>query len=529
MVNAHDVVDGFLRLDGVTKRYGGTTALKDISFSAARGSIHAILGENGAGKSTLMKILAGVVKPDSGTITLGGSPLSMSTPSDALETGVVCIFQELSLVPHLTVAENICIRKPPRRYGLVDGARQNAEAAKVLAEMGFEGEFNLSEHCSDLSLSRRQIIEIAKAVIQRPRVLILDEATSALAAGDVNKILSLLRRLREDGVCVLFISHRMHEIDALADMCSVFRSGERVASFPAGTRSHEDIVKLMIGRPIAQVYPPKPEAASLHPAYLRLAGLSWNNVLKGIDLQVRPGEIVGLGGLDGQGQRELLLALSGVLANVEGEIHVGERLGVPASPKAGKGKEFQLAFVPEERKTEGLFIRRSVADNLSVAALSRFTRRGAIEDKAEKSMVMELVNALQIKAPDLSSPVATLSGGNQQKVLLGKWLATQPRLLLLMDPTRGVDVGTKQEIYRLFRDLAEKGTAILLYSSDYDELIGLCDRVAVIYDGQVRSVLSGASLNEQQILMDSMNLSSSGSAQSPASVSQDVQLGSYAR
>jgi ribose transport system ATP-binding protein len=285
----------------------------------------------------------------------------------------------------------------------------------------------------------------------------------------------------------------------------------------------------MIGRPIAQVYPPKPEAASLHPAYLRLAGVSWNNVLKGIDLQVRPGEIVGLGGLDGQGQRELLLALSGVLANVEGEIHVGERLGVPASPKAGKGKEFELAFVPEERKTEGLFIRRSVADNLSVAALSLITRRGAIEDRAEKSMVRELVDALQIKAPDLSLSVATLSGGNQQKVLLGKWLATKPKLLLLMDPTRGVDVGTKQEIYRLFRDLAQKGMAILLYSSDYDELIGLCDRVAVMYDGKVRSVLSGASLNEQQILMDSMNLSSSGTTQNPASVSQDVQLGSYAR
>lgn len=529
MVSEIDVVDSFLRLDGVTKRYGGTTALKDISFSAARGSIHAILGENGAGKSTLMKILAGVVKPDSGTITVDGAPLTMSSPSDALDRGIVCIFQELSLVPHLTVAENICIRKPPRRFGLVDQARQQAAAAAVLAEMGFEGEINLAERCSDLSLSKRQIIEIAKAIIQRPKVLILDEATSALAASDVNKILGLLRRLRDDGISILFISHRMHEIDAIADTCSVFRSGERVASFAAGTQSHEDIVKHMIGRPIAQVYPPKPDSAADSAPYLRLTGLKWGAVLKGIDLQVGPGEIVGLGGLDGQGQRELLLALSGVLADVDGEIRIGDKSGVPASPKACKGQDYQVAFVPEERKTEGLFIRRSVADNLSVAALARVSRHGAIEPDLENAMIRELVSALRIKAPDLSLPVATLSGGNQQKVVLGKWLATKPRLLLLMDPTRGVDVGTKQEIYRLFRDLAQTGMAILLYSSDYDELIGLCDRVAVMYDGRIRSVLSGASLTEQRILMDSMNLASPGSGPTQAAVSQDVQLGSYAR
>lgn len=498
----------YLQLIGVSKRYGGITALSDVSFSAARGSIHAILGENGAGKSTLMKTLAGVVRPDTGIVKLGGKELRMTGPAHALNEGVVCIFQELSLVPHLSVAANICLANPPRnRLGLIDQHQQNEMAGQALAQVGYDRQIDLRERCMDLPLSQRQIVEIAKAVIRRPRVLILDEATSALTAEDVEKVMRLLRTMREQGTCVLFISHRMHEVDALADTCSVFRNGQHVSTFPAGTKPHDEIVRLMIGRPIAQVYPakPLPPSSSVEP-YLQVRGLHSGAQLKGVELVVRPGEIVGLGGLDGQGQRELMLALTGLLRDLKGEIRIGEQTTPPDGPRGGKRPDYRMALIPEDRKTEGLALGQSVHDNLGVSALDRISRWGVIDHTAEQALVSDLVKKLQIKAPDTSVAVSTLSGGNQQKVVLAKWLATEPRLLLLMDPTRGVDVGTKQEIYRLFRDLAAKGLAILLYSTDCDELIGLCDRVLVMYDGQICASLSGPSLTEEKILMNALNL-----------------------
>lgn len=498
----------YLQLIGVSKRYGGITALNDVSFQAASGSIHAILGENGAGKSTLMKTLAGVVRPDTGVVRLDGAELSMSGPLQALDHGIVCIFQELSLVPHLSVADNICLANPPRNaFGLIDRRRQRELAREALAQIGCDRQIDLQERCIDLPLSQRQIVEIAKAVIRRPRVLILDEATSALTAEDVEKVMHLLRRLRDEGTCVLFISHRMHEVDALADTCSVFRNGEHVSTFPAGSKPHEEIVRLMIGRPIAQVYPakPLPPAVAFRP-YLEVRDLRFGTQLKGVDLSVRPGEIVGLGGLDGQGQRELMLALGGLLRDVRGDIRVGEQPAAPSGPRGGKHHAYRMALIPEDRKTEGLMLAQSIHDNLGIAALDRVSHWGVVDLDAEMALIGNLVKTLQIKAPDTGIAVSTLSGGNQQKVVLAKWLATEPRLLLLMDPTRGVDVGTKQEIYRLFRDLAAKGLAILFYSTDCDELIGLCDRVLVMYDGKVRASLAGSELNEEKILMHAMNL-----------------------
>lgn len=514
-----NVKKDYLQLMGVSKRYGGIAALNDVSFQAASGTIHAILGENGAGKSTLMKTLAGVVRPDTGVVRLDGKDLSMAGPSQALEQGIVCIFQELSLVPYLSVAANICLANPPRnRFGLIDERRQRDAAREVLAQIGCDRQIDLRERCIDLPLSQRQIVEIAKAVIRRPRVLILDEATSALTAEDVDKVMRLLRNLRNDGTCILFISHRMHEVDALADTCSVFRNGEHVSTFPSGSKPHEEIVRLMIGRPIAQVYPEKPEppVKSVKP-YLEVHGLRSGTQIKGVDLDVRPGEIVGLGGLDGQGQRELMLALAGLIRDVRGDIRVGEQRAAPSGPRGGKNQAYRMALIPEDRKTEGLMLGQSVYDNLGISTLDRISRWGVVDHDAERSLVGSLVKTLQIKAPDTSVAVSTLSGGNQQKVVLAKWLATEPRLLLLMDPTRGVDVGTKQEIYRLFRDLAAKGLAILFYSTDCDELIGLCDRVLVMYDGQVRASLAGAMLNEEQILMNAMNL---GRSEAPANESR---------
>jgi ribose transport system ATP-binding protein len=502
-----------LRMEGVSKRYGGVAALLDARFECARGRIHAVLGENGAGKSTLIKIMAGVVQPDSGTITLEDRPVAFRSPAEATAAGIVCIFQELSLLPDLTVADNICVADPPRRAGLIDRRAQRRIAEGALARIGAEDIHPLAP-VADLPLSRRQMVEIAKALVRDPKILVLDEATSALTAADVTKVFAVLRRLRAEGLAIVYISHRMHEIAELADDCSVYRNGQHVATFEAGTRSDQAIVEMMIGREYKSVFPPKPVARASGTPALAVKDLSWAGRLKGIGLEVRRGEVVGLGGLDGQGQRELLLALFGVLVGVSGRIEIDGRPASVPSPRAAKASGIGMALIPEDRKTEGLMLRMSVRDNLSFAAVERFTRLGLVDRKAEDAAIAEILRLLQIKTEGTSGPVAALSGGNQQKVVIGKWLMTEPRIILLNDPTRGIDVGTKQELYQLLRRLADAGAAILFYSTDYDELIGCCDRVLVFYDGAIARVLEGADITEHNLVASALNLphSASGAA-----------------
>jgi len=426
-------------------------------------------------------------------------------PADAQAAGIVCVFQELSLMPELSVADNIGITAPPRRFGLIDGAAQRAQAMRLLAEVGCDG-IDPRERVRDLPLSRRQMVEIAKALGRRPRILILDEATSALTADDVARVVTLLKRLRDEGMCILYISHRMHEIRELADTCSVFANGRHVGSFAAGTRSEDEIVRMMIGRSLSQMYPPKPPAPAEAPAPLLAArDLRWENRLQGVSLGVAAGEIVGLGGLDGQGQREFLLALFGCLSGMTGEVLLDGAPVRPTGPRAAKAPPMRLALIPEDRKTEGLMLPMSVADNLSAATLAQWRRGPLIDGRREREAVVEIVRRMQIKAV-LDLPVGTLSGGNQQKVAIGKWLLAAPRVLLLCDPTRGIDVGTKQEIYRLLRELAAEGTATLLYTTDYDELIGLCDRVAIFYGGRIAATLAGNGITEEAIIAGSLDI-----------------------
>ena len=458
-----------LSLAGVSKRYGGVRALTNVDFACRSGSIHAVLGENGAGKSTLIKIISGVVQPDEGSITLDGRPARLANPQAANAAGIVCIFQELSLLPDLSVADNIGITRPPRMFGLIDHRRQRRRAEALLARVGCE-DINPLMRVRDLPLSRRQMVEIAKALGRNPRLLILDEATSALTASDVGKVYRILHDLRRDGLCLLYISHRMHEIEELADTCSVFRNGQHIETFPKGGRSPEQIVQMMIGRDLHTVYPPKPARPAAAEPVLEVRGLSWEQRLHDISFSVGRGEVVGLGGLDGQGQRELLLALFGVLRGVSGEMRVGGRPCHVTSPAQAKSGRVGMALIPEDRKTEGLMLPMAVADNVSLAALGSMTRGPVIDRGRERRRVAEMVDKLRIKVADTSLPVATLSGGNQQKVVIAKWLLTGARVLLLNDPTRGIDVGTKQEIYQLLRDLADAGTSILFYSTDYDEL-----------------------------------------------------------
>ncbi|MEM6666581.1 MAG: sugar ABC transporter ATP-binding protein, partial [Pseudomonadota bacterium] len=353
--------DAHVALTGITKRYGGVTALDNVDFSCALGSVHAVLGENGAGKSTLIKIMSGVVQPDEGQMTLAGKPVSFTHPAAANSEGIVCIFQELSLMPDLSVADNISIADPPRRFGLIDQKAQRRRAEELLARIGCD-DVNPISRVRDLPLSRRQMVEIAKALAKDPTVLILDEATSALTAADVDTVFDILRRLRDDGISILTISHRMHEIEAIADRCSVFRNGQHIETFDQGARSEGDIVQMMIGREISAHFPPKPPPPEKPEMTLALKGFSWEDRLRSIDLNVGKGEIVGLGGLDGQGQKELLLGLFGVLKGVTGDITVQGKPVTIKSPQTAKSAGIDMALIPEDRKTEGLMLPMSIAD-----------------------------------------------------------------------------------------------------------------------------------------------------------------------
>jgi ribose transport system ATP-binding protein len=499
----------FFQMSGVSKSYGGAVALDSADLAVRSGRIHAVLGENGAGKSTLLKVMSGVVQPDEGTMHLDGRQVSFASPSEANAAGIVCVYQELSLIPDLSVADNIFASNPPRRFGMIDRRTQRRQAEEALTRAG-AADINPLAKVRDLPLSRQQMVELAKGLAHEPRILILDEATSALTAADVARVIEVLKRLRDEGLAILFISHRMHEVKALADECTVYRNGRHVMSFEAGTRTDNDVVEMMIGRKYQHAFPDKPadepgRRLAAEPV-LACRDLAWNDTLQGISFSLKPGEILGLGGLDGQGQRELLLALFGVLRGCTGKIEIdGEAVSI-TSPVVARANQIGMALIPEDRKTEGLMLPMSVRENLSFAALDRMSTAGVIDRDRQQSFVDRMMELLAIKSFSVDAAVGSLSGGNQQKVVIAKWLIRQPRILLLSDPTRGIDVGTKQEIYQLLRRLADEGAAIVFYSTDYDELIGCCDRVLVLYEGRIKKELAGPEITEQNLIASALDL-----------------------
>jgi ribose transport system ATP-binding protein len=493
-------------MQGVSKRFGGVRVLQHADLMIEAGRIHGVLGENGAGKSTLIKIMAGVVAPDEGRMLLDGNAVSFASPAAANAVGIACIFQELSLIPDLSVADNIAISNAPRRFGLIDRRAQRRMAEEALSRAGADNIHSLAL-VKDLPLSRRQMVEIAKALARKPRILILDEATSALTAADVTKIYAVLKRLRAEGLALVYISHRMHEITELADECTVFCNGRSVATYAAGTKTDNEVVELMIGREYNAVYPAHAaRAASETAPLLEVRKLGWSDRLADISLQLHAGEVVGLGGLDGQGQRELLLGLFGVLRGTTGDVLIDGKPVAITGPSVAKRKEIGMALIPEDRKTEGLMLPMSVRDNLSFAALAKLSQWGIVDAAAERVAVERMVRLLAIRTDGVDLPAGSLSGGNQQKLVIGKWLMMAPRILLLNDPTRGIDVGTKQEMYKLLRELADAGAAILFYSTDYDELIGCCDRVLVMYDGAIKRELIGDEITERALIGSALNI-----------------------
>jgi ribose transport system ATP-binding protein len=494
--------DALLEVIQVSKSYGGVKALIDCSFSCRRGEVHALLGENGAGKSTLVKIICGVVKPDTGTLRFKGEEARIHSPSDASRKGIVAVFQELSLVPDLSVSENVYLGHEPRtKWGLIDFGRMKEMTRQLFAGLGLA--ISAEDLVSDLSLSDRQLVEIAKALSRDPDIIIFDEATSALGKQEVDLLFSLIKRLTAQGKTAIFISHRMDELARLADRATVFRDARYVSTFDWGSVSNGQIVNWIAGRSVSETYPDKKPTVRDEIA-LDVQDLSCDRHFHNINLQLRKGEIVGLAGLQGHGQSQFLQTLFGARSATGGEVRVNGRKVSLRAPQSVI--DAGMALVPEDRKHDGLMLTRSVKENLALMTLKRRQKFGFIEAGKEKSSVQDMVKLLNIKTENTEQETGGLSGGNQQKVVIGKAILTRADILLLADPTRGIDIGTKTEIYQLIRKLASEGIAILFYSTEIPELVGVCDRIAVFKQGSITAMLQDEEMTEHHIINAAMGI-----------------------
>jgi len=491
-----------LEVERVRKRFGGIVALSDANLSARAGEVHALLGENGAGKSTLIQILAGAVRADGGVVRLAGRDYRPSDPVAAQAAGVSVVFQELSLVPDLTVEQNIWFRSEPLSAIATVRARAMRGATLSLFERYAFPAPRPDAEVRRLTLAERQIVEIAKALARDPKLLILDEATSALAPRETEWLLNLTRAFAASGRLAIFISHRLSEVREVADRMTIFRNGATVAAYETKAVQDDAIIAAMLGRQMQRLYPARIATATTNVA-LRARGLTVGDRLKSVDLDLKEGEVLGVGGLQGHGQRELFQALFGI-GKSQGAIEIWGRPTVLKGPRQALSGPNGLALVPEDRRNHGLLLTKSVRENLTLSIISRFVRNGLIDSRKERVLVDEMVQRLKIRVGSPEQIAGTLSGGNQQKVVFGKMLLTEAKILLLYDPTRGIDVGAKGEIFQLMRDLAAKGFAILFYSSDLAELVHVADRVAVLRNGRLAATLAGESLAEAEILRAAM-------------------------
>ncbi|BCJ76275.1 ribose import ATP-binding protein RbsA [Catellatospora sp. IY07-71] len=484
-----------LALEGVSKSFGAVAALRDVHVELHAHEAHGLVGENGAGKSTLVKILAGVHAPDTGTITLDGRPLRLTGPADARAAGIAVIYQEPTLFPDLSVAENIFMgRQPLRSLRRIDTALMRARAAELFERLGVR--LDPDRPARGLSIADQQLVEIAKAISLDARVLVMDEPTAALSGVEVERLFAVTRSLRDAGTAVLFISHRFDEVFALCQRITVMRDGRWVSTDPTSELGVDEVVRRMVGREVSAMYP-KLETAAGAPR-LQVRGLTRRGAFAEVGFTVHAGEIVALAGLVGAGRSEVSRAIFGVDRYDSGEVLVdGVRLppgDIAAAIRAG------LALVPEDRRQQGLVMELSVERNTNLPRRWRLTRGGLLFGGAERRSALSWAQRLQVKAGRLTDPVSTLSGGNQQKVVLAKWLATEPRVLIVDEPTRGIDVGTKAEVHRLLSQLAADGVAVLMVSSELPEVLGMADRVLVMHEGRLAADIPRARADQETVM-----------------------------
>jgi len=485
-----------LEVRGISKGFPGVRALYDVDLTLGRGEVLALVGENGAGKSTLMKILAGVQPPDSGTIRVDGREVTIDSVRAAIANGISLIHQELNLADNLPIGANIFLGREPHRWGWIDSRRLNANARGVLARVGLD--VAPTTPLSALTIGRQQLVEISKALSVDARILIMDEPTSSLSAHETEQLFRVVNELRAAGVSVIYISHRLGEVRELADRVTVLRDGENAGELARNEISHDNMVRLMVGRELSQFYARRPHSAG--DVVLEVDGLvtcMWPR--HPLRFSLREGEIVGVAGLVGAGRTEMLRALFGIDQPLAGMIHIAGRALRAASPR--DAIRAGMALVPEDRKQHGLVVEMPVRANIALTSLHRNRLPlGLVNARAESAAADRMIDQLGIKTPSAAQIVKFLSGGNQQKVVLGKWLALEPRILLLDEPTRGIDVGAKHEIYELMERLAEQGLAVLFVSSEMEEILGMSDRVLVMHEGRITGELARSDLSEQAVL-----------------------------
>ena len=483
-------------MSGITKQFPGVRALDGVDFMLRQGEVHAIVGENGAGKSTLMNMLGGTLTPDSGSIELDGRAVSIAGPGESLRLGIGFVHQESNLLGNLTVLENVFLAREIRKGGCLDRRAMRREILGVNERLGYR--LDPDAVVGALPLAEQQCVEITRALLARPRILILDEPTAALDDSEVARLFGIVRKLRDEGVAVIYISHRLDEIFQLADRITVLKDGRLVGVREVKDITKDEVISMMVGRVLEDIYPRRDDIAPGE-TLLEVENLTVPGSVKGVSFQVKAGEIVGLGGLEGQGQRDAVRAIFGDVPFAQGRITAN---GLVLKSRGIRGRIRRgVAYVTHDRRGEGLILHESVRRNSALASLYRRSRAGFVKAGQERAAVEENVEKMQIKVSSIEQKASTLSGGNQQKVMLARWLMTQPRVLMIDEPTKGVDVGARMSVYRIIDQLTREGIAILMLTSDMMELIGLSDRVLVFYEGRITGELKRGEATEEKIML----------------------------
>lgn len=484
-----------LQASRVRKAFPGVVALDDVSIDIHGGRVHALMGENGAGKSTMMKIIAGVYTPDSGTLTFKGESVALRSPRDALDRGIAMIHQELNLLPEMTVAENIWIGREPRnRIGLIDHGALNRRTRALFDELDID--IDPQARLGALGIASRQMVEIAKAVSFDSDLLIMDEPTSAITEREVEHLFRIIGELKDRGKAIVYITHKMDEVFTIADDISIFRDGQHIATRLAAEFDKPSLIEAMVGRALTQVFPKV--TVPIGEVALSVKQLGRRGAFSDVSFDVRYGEILGFAGLMGSGRTEVMESVFGVIPPDEGELRFEGRPRKIRAPR--EAIEAGVAFLTEDRKGSGLFLQLSVGENMEISALKRHCKLGFVKQHRVNDECATLCRSLRVKTPGLAETIENLSGGNQQKVLLARWLMNQPKILILDEPTRGVDVGAKAEIHALITQLAKQGVAIIMISSELPEIIGMSDRVAVMYDKRLSGILPREAATQEAIM-----------------------------
>lgn len=484
-----------LEMKGICKSFGTNQVLKDAAFQLKAGEIHALMGENGAGKSTLMKILTGVYTRDAGEVLVDGQPVCYASPQEAEKAGIVFIYQELNVLFDLTVEENLFMGKEIRnKLGVCDKKAMRAKAKEVMQRVGVD--IPVGKVMSELSVGQQQMVEICKALMVDAKVLIMDEPTAALTQSETKGLFEVIRSLQKKGVSIVYISHRMEEIFDLCDRITILRDGQYVGVRSIADTSMDEIVKMMIGREIGERFPVR--HAQLGDEVLRVEGITHQKLFRDVSFSVRAGEVLGVSGLMGAGRTEIMNSIFGNLPLVSGKIFInGTQVRIRKPQDAIKAG---IGFVTEDRKTEGLLLDKSIAGNIEIANLCRLSSRGVMKKKKCAELVKQGIDQFKIRCFGPGHQCGNLSGGNQQKVVLAKWVYTEPKILIMDEPTRGVDIGAKKEIYTIINELAAKGVAVILVSSELPEVLGMSDRIMVIHEGHVAGFLKAEEANQEKIM-----------------------------